>query len=113
MKKKPTESDAVAWVLRLGVPVMLLLGGMMLAGGLAMADSRMTVAGYAPCPVADGAAVRCRANDGDGSMRRQSGQLWLGPYRISPARAGDGFLFPHLRDAGLDGAAPTTRPRMI
>lgn len=114
MKQNSTEATAFSWVLRLGLPVLLLLAGIMLASGLAMADSRTTTAGFATCPVAGGAAERCRVNDGDGMMlRRQSGQLWIGPYQISPVRAADGFFFPYLRDTVLDAAASPTRTRSI
>lgn len=114
MKQNSTESTVFSWVLRLGLPMVLLLGGIMLASGLALADSRTTMTGFATCPVADGAADRCRANDGDGVMlRRQSGQLWIGPYQIAPVRSADGFFFPYLRDAVLDGASTTTRTRSI
>ena len=108
MKQNSTESAVFSWVLRLGLPLVLLVGAVMLASGLAFADNRATMAGFAACPVADGVADRCRVNDGDGVMlRRQSGQLWIGPYQIAPVRAADGFFFPYLRDAILDGALST------
>ena len=114
MKQNSTDSAVFSWVLRLGLPMVLLLGGIMLASGLAIADSRTTMVSFATCPVADGLADRCRVNDDDGVLlRRQSGQLWIGPYQIAPVRAADGFFFPYLRDAVLDGPASTTRTRSI
>lgn len=99
MMQRSQSTSSVPTIVRLGLPLALVLLGVVLAAGLAKADARPSTTLVA-CAIADGPANDCRLTDGAGIMlRRQSGQLWIGPYRTSPVRAGDSFFFPYLRDA--------------